>query len=160
MMTVNAPRTLRSLLSLAYNLFTQKAKQELADFRQWTRVTRPGEGDDFYRVNGAGEMLVSSAADYEDFLEPRPDMLPVMESELKSASARESLAVPPSRNLRRNYHARPERVRGSESRNYFYGLHWFFDHCETISDRNLERVKALGGGIAVQDRMAFQGEYH
>jgi predicted amidohydrolase YtcJ len=39
------------------------------------------------------------------------------------------------------------------------GLHWFFDHCETISDRNIERVKALGGGIAVQHRMAFQGEY-
>jgi hypothetical protein len=41
----------------------------------------------------------------------------------------------------------------------FNGFHWFFDHCETISDRNIERVKALGGGIAVQDRMAFQGEY-
>jgi predicted amidohydrolase YtcJ len=41
----------------------------------------------------------------------------------------------------------------------FDGVHWFFDHCETISDRNIERVKALGGGIAVQDRMAFQGEY-
>jgi predicted amidohydrolase YtcJ len=41
----------------------------------------------------------------------------------------------------------------------FDGLHWFFDHCETISDRNIERVKALGGGIAVQNRMAFQGEY-
>jgi predicted amidohydrolase YtcJ len=41
----------------------------------------------------------------------------------------------------------------------FNGLHWFFDHCETISDRNIERVRALGGGIAVQNRMAFQGEY-
>ena len=41
----------------------------------------------------------------------------------------------------------------------FAGLHWFFDHCETISDRNIERIKALGGGIAVQHRMAFQGEY-
>jgi Amidohydrolase family len=41
----------------------------------------------------------------------------------------------------------------------FDGLHWFFDHCETITDRNIERVRALGGGIAVQDRMAFQGEY-
>ena len=39
------------------------------------------------------------------------------------------------------------------------GLHGFFDHCETISDRNIERIKALGGGIALQDRMAFQGEY-
>jgi hypothetical protein len=41
----------------------------------------------------------------------------------------------------------------------FDGLHWFFDHCETITDKNLERIKKLGGGIAVQDRMAFQGEY-
>jgi len=41
----------------------------------------------------------------------------------------------------------------------FDGLHWIFDHCETISDRNIERVRALGGGIAVQNRMAFQGEY-
>ena len=41
----------------------------------------------------------------------------------------------------------------------FHGLRWFFDHCETITPRNLERVRALGGGIAVQDRMAFQGEY-
>jgi predicted amidohydrolase YtcJ len=34
-------------------------------------------------MNGAGEMLVFSAADFEDFLQPRPDMAPVMESELK-----------------------------------------------------------------------------
>ncbi len=41
----------------------------------------------------------------------------------------------------------------------FNGLHWFFDHAETITERNIERVKALGGGIAVQHRMAFRGEY-
>ncbi len=39
------------------------------------------------------------------------------------------------------------------------GLNWFLDHCETISDKNLERVRALGGGIAIQHRMAYQGEY-
>ena len=38
-------------------------------------------------------------------------------------------------------------------------LHWFFDHAETISDQSIERVKNLGGGIAIQNRMAFQGEY-
>ena len=67
----------------AYNLFTQKPNQELADFQAWTQMTRPGLGDDFYRMNGAGEMLVFSAADFEDFLEPRPEMPPVMEDELK-----------------------------------------------------------------------------
>jgi hypothetical protein len=39
------------------------------------------------------------------------------------------------------------------------GLHWFIDHAETISQRNIDRIAALGGGIAIQHRMAFQGEY-
>jgi hypothetical protein len=39
------------------------------------------------------------------------------------------------------------------------GLNWFFDHAETISDRSIDRVAALGGGIALQHRMAYQGEY-
>jgi hypothetical protein len=41
----------------------------------------------------------------------------------------------------------------------FEGTHWFIDHAETITPRNIERIKALGGGIAIQNRMAFQGEY-
>lgn len=36
---------------------------------------------------------------------------------------------------------------------------WFIDHAETISQRNIGRIAALGGGIAIQHRMAFQGEY-
>ena len=36
-----------------------------------------------YRQNGAGEMLVFSAADFEDFLYQRPDMPSNMEGDLK-----------------------------------------------------------------------------
>jgi len=71
-------------IRLAYNLFTQKPKQELEDFQRWTRMTKPGHGDDFLSSQRRGEMLVFSAADFEDFLEPRPDLAPVMESELKA----------------------------------------------------------------------------
>src|SRR5256886_15019005 len=60
-------------LRIAYNLFTQRPKQEYDDFAKWVTMTRPGEGSNFYRMNGAGEMLTFSAADFEDFLEPRPD---------------------------------------------------------------------------------------
>jgi predicted amidohydrolase YtcJ len=149
-------------LRLAYNLFTQKPKQELSDFQSWTKMTEPGKGDDFYRVNGAGEMLVFSAADFEDFLVPRPDLLPVMESELKAVIRYLVENRWPFR-LHATYNETIERalnVYEEVNREIpFGGLHWFFDHCETISDRNIERVKALGGGIAVQNRMAFQGEY-
>jgi predicted amidohydrolase YtcJ len=147
---------------LAYNLFTQKPKQELQDFQKWTKMTKPGEGDDLYRVNGAGEMLVFSAADFEDFLVARPDMQPVMESELQAVIRHLVENRWPFR-LHTTYNETIERalnVYEAVNREVpFDGLHWFFDHCETITDRNIERVKALGGGIAVQNRMAFQGEY-
>src|ERR1700678_3035095 len=149
-------------LRLAYNLFTQKPKQELADFQSWTKMTKAGDGDDSYRVNGAGEMLVFSAADFEDFLVPRPDMIPVMESELKAVIRHLVENRWPFR-IHTTYNETIERalnVYEEVNREIpFDGLHWFFDHCETITDRNIERVKALGGGIAVQNRMAFQGEY-
>lgn len=39
------------------------------------------------------------------------------------------------------------------------GIPWFFDHAETISAKSIDRVAALGGGVAVQHRMAYQGEF-
>ena len=149
-------------IRLAYNLFTQKPKQELSDFQNWTKMTKPGAGNDFYRANGAGENLVFTAADFEDFLQPRPDMLPVMESELKVVVRHLVENRWPFR-LHATYNETIERalnVYEQVNREIpFDGLHWFFDHCETITDHNIDRVKALGGGIAVQNRMAFQGEY-
>jgi predicted amidohydrolase YtcJ len=148
-------------IRLAYNLFTQKPGQELNDFQRWTQMTHPGAGDGFYRMNGAGEMLAFSAADFEDFVQPRPDLAPVMEAELEAVIRHLVTHRWPFR-LHATYDetiTRALNVYEMVNRDIpFDGLHWFFDHCETISDRNIERIKALGGGIAVQDRMAFQGE--
>ena len=57
---------------IAYSLFAQKPGQELADYTRWLGMTRPGDGTNLLRVNGAGENLVWSAADFENFLQPRP----------------------------------------------------------------------------------------
>ena len=87
---------------LAYNLFTQKPKGEKADFLNWTRTSKYKQGDDYFRHNGAGEMLVFSAADFEDFRQPRPDMPPEMEGELEEVVrilAAEPLAVAAARHL-------------------------------------------------------------
>lgn len=149
-------------LRIAYNLFTQKPRQEREDFARWIRMTGPGQGDDFLRCNGAGEMLVFSAADFEDFLEPRPDLAPSLEAELKEVVSLLAAHRWPFR-LHATYDESISRfldVFEEVNREVpLQGLNWFFDHCETISDRNLERVRALDGGIAVQHRMAFQGEY-
>jgi predicted amidohydrolase YtcJ len=147
---------------IAYNLFTQKPKEELADFRHWTSMVRPGQGDDFYRHNGAGEMLVYSAADFEDFRVARPDMPASMETDLEPVVRLLAERRWPWR-LHATYDETISRALDVYERvnrdTPLDGLHWFFDHCETISDRNIDRVAELGGGIAVQHRMAFQGEY-
>jgi predicted amidohydrolase YtcJ len=149
-------------LRIAYNLFTQKPKQERDDFARWIKMTGPGAGDDYLRCNGAGEMLVFSAADFEDFLEPRPDLDSSLEGELKEVVSLLAANRWPFR-LHATYDESITRflnVFEEVNREIpFKGLNWFFDHCETISDRNLERVKALGGGVAIQHRMAYQGEY-
>lgn len=147
---------------ISYNLFTQKPKEELADFGSWVKQVSPGQGDDIYRHNGAGEMLVYSAADFEDFRVARPDMAPSMEGDLE----------PVIRLLAENrwpwrLHATYDQTIGRALDVYekvnrdipLEGINWFFDHAETISDRNIDRIAALGGGIAVQHRMAYQGEY-
>ncbi len=149
-------------LRIAYNLFTQKPKEELKDFASWSTQIKLGDGDDSYRHNGAGEMLVYSAADFEDFRVARPDMAPEMEGDLEPV-----IRLLAERRWPWRLHATYDQTIGRaldvfEKVNKdipLTGLNWFFDHAETISDRNIDRVAALGGGIAVQHRMAFQGEY-
>jgi hypothetical protein len=147
---------------IAYNLFTQRPKQEFDDFSKWIKMVKPGQGDNFYRMNGAGEMLVFSAADFEDFLEPRPDLVPTLEAELKKVVKLLAENRWPFR-IHATYDESITRflnIFEEVNRDVpFKGTRWFFDHAETISQRNIERVRALNGGIAIQDRMAFQGEY-
>ena len=149
-------------LRISYNLFTQKPKEELADFSGWVKQLTPGQGDDSYRANGAGEMLVYSAADFEDLRVERPDMPPSMEGDLEPV-----IRLLAEHRWPWRLHATYDQTIGRaldvfEKVNRdipLTGINWFFDHAETISDRNIDRIAALGGGIAVQHRMAYQGEY-
>jgi predicted amidohydrolase YtcJ len=149
-------------IRLAYNLFTQKPKAEKEDFLNWTKTSKYAEGTDYFRHNGGGEMLVFSAADFEDFREPRPDLPAEMEHELEGV-----VRILAANRWPWRMHATYDETI-SRSLDVFErvnrdiplaGLNWFFDHAETVSDESLDRIAALGGGIAVQHRMAYQGEY-
>lgn len=147
---------------LAYNLFTQKPKEEKADFLAWTKSVKYRQGDDYFRHNGAGEMLVFSAADFEDFREPRPDLPAAMEEDLEGVVR----ILAENRWPWRMHATYDETITRAldvfEKVNKdipLQGLNWFFDHAETISDRSIDRIAALGGGVAVQHRMAYQGEF-
>ncbi|CAM2158936.1 Amidohydrolase (plasmid) [Pararobbsia alpina] len=149
-------------IRLAYNLFTQKPKGEKEDFIKWTQTSKYKEGNDYFRHNGAGEMLAFSAADFEDFRVERPDMPAEMEDDLEGV-----IRVLAENRWPWRMHATYDEtiVRALDvfekvNRDIpLAGLNWFFDHAETISEKTMDRVAALGGGIAVQHRMAYQGEY-
>jgi predicted amidohydrolase YtcJ len=149
-------------IRLAYNLFTQKPKGEKEDFLNWTKSSKYKQGDDYFRHNGAGEMLVFSAADFEDFRVERPDLPTEMEEELEGVVRILAENRWPWR-LHATYDETITRALDVfEKVNQeipLKGLNWFFDHAETISDNSIDRIAALGGGIAVQHRMAYQGEY-
>jgi predicted amidohydrolase YtcJ len=152
---------------LPYFLFAQKKGTELNDYTRWAGMvsidqhSSNGINEVDYHVQGAGENLVGDAADFENFLFPRPELPASMESNLEAVI----------RLLVRNHW--PFRLHAtyneSITRNLdvlekvnreipFNGLPWIIDHAETISEENIKRIKALGGGVAIQHRMAYQGE--
>ncbi len=152
---------------LPYYLFAQKAGKEYDDYSRWISSVEIGQGcDDHYHaieyhVQGGGENLVMSAADFENFDQPRPELSPAMEGELKKVL---SLLVKnkwPFR-IHATYDESITRflnvIEEINKETPLNGLLWFFDHAETVSEQNLIRIKELGGGIAIQYRMAFQGE--
>ena len=152
----------------SYYLFAQKKGTELQDYERWIKQTSPNSNDHMlsahgYSMEGAGENLVASAADFENFLEPRIVLSDSMETDLE----------PIIRLLVKNRWPFRLHATYGESINRmlnvfekvntevpFDGLRWFFDHAETITDEQLARVKKMGGGIAVQFRMYFQGELY
>jgi len=150
----------------AYYLFAQRAGHELEDFQRWLAMTRPKRNDHMlypngFSAEGGGENLVASAADFENFLEPRPELPPSMEGELEQVV---SLLVKnrwPFR-LHATYGESIDRdlavIEKVNAKTPLKGLRFIVDHGETITDGQLARIKKLGGGVAVQDRMHFQGE--
>lgn len=152
----------------SFYLFAQQKGQELLDYEKWVQATYPNKNDHMLMQNGfstegAGENLVASAADFENFLEPRIVLADEMEADLEPIIRLLVKNRWPFRlhatygeSIDRMLHVF-EKVNADQP---FNGLRWFFDHAETITPQELERVKKLGGGIAVQFRMYFQGELY
>jgi predicted amidohydrolase YtcJ len=152
---------------LPYFLFAQKKGSELNDFTRWTQMisiehqhgNTMNEID--YHVEGGGENLVADAADFENFLFPRPELPSTLEHSLKPVIRLLVKNRWPFR-LHATYNESISRdldvIEEVNKETPLNGLVWFFDHAETVSDENIKRIKALGGGIAIQHRMAYQGE--
>lgn len=155
-------------LRISYYLFAQQKGRELQDYEKWVAETQINKNDNLMVANGyveegAGENIVASAADFENFLEPRIVLSDEMEKDLEPIIRLLAKNKWPFR-LHATYGESIDRMltvfEKVNKEIPFNGLRWFFDHAETITTPELQRVKKLGGGIAVQFRMYYQGELY
>ncbi|MFH7341192.1 amidohydrolase [Streptomyces sp. KHY 26] len=149
-------------LRIAYHLFPQTAGQEIDDLTRWIGMVRPEDGDDWLRLNGAGENLTWAAADFENFAEPRPEHAPDYEVEFEKA-VRLLMENGWGFRLHATYDETIRRDLAVFEKLAAEGLfpggnRWLFDHAETVSADSLDRIVALGGAMSVQNRLSFQGE--
>lgn len=149
-------------LRIAYHLFPQTAGQEIDDLTRWIGMVRPEDGDEWLRLNGAGENLTWAAADFENFAEPRPEHAPDYEVEFERA-VRLLMENGWGFRLHATYDETIRRDLAVFERLAAEGLfpggnRWLFDHAETVSADSLDRIVALGGAMSVQNRLSFQGE--
>ncbi|MDN3656069.1 amidohydrolase [Ferruginibacter paludis] len=152
---------------LPYFLFAQKKGTELQDYTKWLGMVEMDQqkGNNIngieYRVEGGGENLVADAADFEDFLFPRPEFVPGMENNMKSIIRLLVKKRWPFR-IHATYNESITRdlnvIEEVNKEIPLNGLIWIIDHAETITIENLQRIKSLGGAVSIQHRMAFQGE--
>ncbi|MFF3547580.1 amidohydrolase [Streptomyces platensis] len=148
-------------LRIAYHLFPQTPGQELDDLTRWIETVRPGDGDAWLRLNGAGENLTWAAADFENFAEPRPE-LDGYEGEFEKA-VRLLMEHGWGFRLHATYDETIRRDLAVFEKLAAEGLfpagnRWLFDHAETVSRDSLDRIAALDGSVSVQNRLSFQGE--
>ncbi|QEA38730.1 amidohydrolase [Pistricoccus aurantiacus] len=154
-------------LRVSYYLFPQTPEKELGAFRYWARnfdreqnVADTANG---YVLEGGGEFLTWNAGDFENFTAPRPEALekPYMRQELYEVTRFLAERGWPIR-IHATYDQTVSKIldiwEKVDAEHSFNDLRCIIDHVETISDQNIERVKALGCGIAVQSRMAYAGE--
>ena len=162
-------------LRVSNYLFPQKPGEELRSFQDWTaRFARNVNLADHlahgFVVEGAGEFLAWSAGDFENFLAPRPSLAdrPGYAEQLLSITRyllqqswpiRIHATYDESIRLIMDVFERAHAQERDAGRSGFSGIRWAIDHAETVSRESLARIKALGGSVSIQMRMAYAGEY-
>ena len=147
-------------------LFAHKRGSEVESFAKWTRQEQLDVNLAASRLNGfvlqgAGEILAWDAADYENFMYDRPELSEQTIEELAEVTRVIAGSRWPIR-IHATYDESISHILDVFERVFDetgYSARWAIDHAETISPRNIARVKAMNGGIAVQNRLAFAGEF-
>ena len=161
-----------SSLRISYYLFPQKAGEERAAFEKWMANNEASVNEDTalehgYELKGGGEYMTWAAGDFENFLAPKPL---IKNNEGWRAQTKEIIQMHVNEGWPFRQHStygentklivdlvdEIDRENNGKIRN---DMRWAIDHAETINDETLKEIKRLNGGISVQNRMSYAGEY-
>ncbi len=158
-------------LRLSYYLFPQNKGDEYAEFQEWMANNEVGHNgeihlDHGYELEGGGEFLAWSAGDFENFLAPQPFLIdrPTWREDLKKIIRLHVDKGWPFR-IHATYGETISNMLdvieevNKETNGKLASERWMFDHAETVKEEDLKRIKALNGGIAIQARVAYAGEF-
>ncbi|GAA4277581.1 amidohydrolase [Aquimarina mytili] len=158
-------------IRLSYYLFPQNKGAEYEEFQEWMATNKLGQNGEIhlehgYELEGGGEFLAWSAGDFENFLAPQPLLKdrPTWRKDLKRIVRLHVNKGWPFR-IHATYGETIAKMLdvleevNLETEGKLASKRWLFDHAETVTESELKRIKALNGGIAIQARMAYAGEY-
>ena len=115
-----------------------------------------------HEYEGTGELLRMSLHDHENFDRPaiiinQDSMRQYIEEDITKLVKKR---IPFRMHISYNENITPflDALENVNRKIPFDGLRWSIEHAETITPENIERVKKLGGGIALDDKMALHGD--
>ncbi|QGW80245.1 amidohydrolase family protein [Variovorax paradoxus] len=115
-----------------------------------------------HTYQGAGELLSVEVHDHENFDRPAVVIEPHKMRELVERDIAKLVQrrIPFREHITYDENITPflDALEKLNEKMPLDGLRWSIEHAETISPANIARVKALGGGIALDTKMALHGE--
>jgi len=115
-----------------------------------------------YSYQGAGELLSVEVHDHENFDRPTLIIEPARMHQLVEQDIAKLVQrrIPFREHISYDENITPflDALEKLNAKTPLDGLRWSLEHAETISPANIARVKALGGGIALDTKMALHGD--
>jgi predicted amidohydrolase YtcJ len=146
---------------IGYTLMAQRPGREIDDYKGWLAQAKLFQGDDYFRLCGAGEYIVWAAGDVTNFAKDPLPQPPIMEEKLTEVIKFVALNGWPFR-MHASFDFTAQRILAVVEKVHqevpVNKLRWGLEHCEGMSAGTLDRLQSLGGSLGLQNRMSADGE--
>ena len=132
---------------IGYTLMAQRPGREIEDYKGWLSQAKLYQGDDYFRLCGAGEYTVWAAGDVTNFAKDPLPQPPIMEEKLTEVLKFVASNGWPFR-MHASFDFTAQRILGVVEKVHtevpVNKLRWGLEHCEGMTTRTLDRLASAG----------------